>query len=255
MRPPKIWITHLSVAPWICAEIWDAYLKRAEEILGDRLIRLDHRDPVRRVADTRNREGKFIVGFEKNQDRRWLAGRFEKSEVTFSIDLHEDAVDRQGRSTTNSLTISLPQKTDGATIKELFEFGNSHLMSFYAYSDLQPVITGKGNRHQRLTPGLDIQRELPGIFWLTYFGPAYTKFFGADRISSPKEIRALDGGGVTICLGDSPGLLSTEREQAEHELGARSFAGHGGMKREGEFALTLAALGGQPKVNLKGKTS
>jgi hypothetical protein len=40
----------------------------------------------------------------------------------------------------------------------------------------------------------------------------------------------------------SPDLLTCEREQAENDLGPQSFAGHGLLKREGEFALTLAAL-------------
>ena len=79
MKLPKIWITHLSVAPWTSAETWDSYLQQAETILRDRLIRLDHRDPVRRVADTRNNEGEFIVAFESHHDRRWVSGRFEKS--------------------------------------------------------------------------------------------------------------------------------------------------------------------------------
>lgn len=254
MRAPKIWITHLSVAPWLSAETWDVYLRQAETILGDRLIRLDHRDPVRRVADTRNSEGKFIVAFEEKQDSRWVAGKFAKSDVTFSIELHEDAVDRHGRPTTNNMTISFSQKTDIAKIKDLFEFGNSHLMSFYSYSDLQPVITGMGNSHQRLTPGFDIQRELPRIFWLTYFGPAYRRFFGLDRISDANKVRASHGGGITICLGESPSLLSNEREEAEHEFGAQSFAGHGVLKREGEFEPTLAGLRGPPKINLKGRT-
>ena len=81
---------------------------------------------------------------------------------------------------------------------------------------------------------------------MTYFGPAYTQFFGAERLLGLKQAQIQEGGGATICLGASPGLLISEREQAENELGPQSFAGHGLLKREGEFALTLAALRGEP---------
>ncbi|QND59587.1 hypothetical protein [Mesorhizobium huakuii] len=245
MKAPRIWITHLSVAPWTSAQTWDTYLRRAETTLGDRLIRLDHRDPVRRVADSRNGEGEFIVEFEKNHNSRWVAGKFEKSGVTLNIHFHKGPFDQYARPTHNSITLVLPQKTDRSTIRDLFALGNSHLTPFYSYSDLQPVMTEKGNRHQRLTPGFDIERELVGVFWLTYFGPAYTRFFGAERLLDLYGTQMSDNGGVTLCLGEAPGLLTTEREQAERDLGAQSFAGHGVLKRQGEFALTLAALRGQ----------
>jgi len=232
----------MSVAPWTSAESWDIYLRTVEHILDDRLVRLDDRDPVRRPADTASSQGKFIVDFEKSHDRRWVSGKFEKSKVTFSIDTYREPVDAYGQPTRNHMTVILPQETDLGKIKELFDFGNAHVSPFYSYADLQPIITEKGKRHQRLTSGFDIERELPGVFWLTFFGPAYTQFFGTERLSSLTQAQMLDGGGTTIRLGASPGLLTFEREQAENGVGPQSFAGHGLLKQEGEFALTLAAL-------------
>ncbi len=242
MTAPKIWISHFSVASWTVAEAWDTYFRTAERILGDRLTKLDHRDPVRRTADTQNHEGNFVVEFEKNHVSRSVAGKFERSKVWFSVNFYTGPTDQYGRETYNYITIHLPQNTDLSTIFNLFEFGNSHLKAFYSYSDLQPVITEKGKLHQRSTSGFDIERELVGVFWLTYFGPAYGDFFGRERMLGFKGAIIGSNGDASICLGKAPSFLTSEREQAEQHLGAKSFAGHGILKRPGEFALTIADL-------------
>lgn len=242
MKAPQIWISHFSVASWTVAEAWDIYFRTAERILDDRLTKLDHRDPVRRTADTQNHEGKFVVEFEKNHSSRWVAGKFERSKIWFSVNFYTGTTDQYARETYNHLTIRIPQKTDSSKIYNLFEFGNSHLKAFYSYSDLQPVITEKGKLHQRSTSGFDIERELVGVFWLTYFGPAYSDFFGRERMLGLRGAIIGSNGDASICLGKAPSFLTSEREQAEQHLGARSFAGHGILKRPGEFVLTLADL-------------
>ena len=56
-----------------------------EEVLSDRLVKLDTNDPIRRKADTLKSEGDFMVAFKAKEDSRWLFGSFERTRVQLAI--------------------------------------------------------------------------------------------------------------------------------------------------------------------------
>jgi hypothetical protein len=82
---------------------------------------------------------------------------------------------------------------------------------------------------------------LPGVFWLTYFGPHYCHFFGRERLKELEQASAGPDKGITLQLAESPGEVPAGlREMLERRLGRDSFAGTTGTdgpKEDGEYAL------------------
>lgn len=243
MSEGELWITHYSVRSWGSAGEWDDYLRGVESLLEDRLIKLDVTDPIRRKADVGSGEGKFIVEFGQKEESRWLWGRFEKTKIEINIEHSKSPVDSFGRHTKNQITFYIPERmTFGPDVRrviELFHLGNESFGAFYAYADFKKVICAK----KPSTPSLDISRELLGVFWLTYFGPAYCSFFGRDRLLQMEQATDGPADGITLQLAESPGQVpDNSRCTLEREIAPESFAGSGGLKERGEHALTLAQL-------------
>jgi len=243
MKADELWITHYSVSSWMSAKDWDDYLRAVETILGDRLIKLDDNDPVRRKADTKSGEGSFVVQFGELEDSRWVSGRFEKSKIEIELTNYKTGKDSFGRLRENRLKIFVPERmTFGPDVRkviELFRLGNESFGAFYAYADFKKVLCAK----KPSTPSLDISRELLGVFWLTYFGPAYCSFFGRDRLLHLQQATEGPADGITLQLAESPSQVpDNNRGTLEREIAPESFAGNGGSKERGEHALTLAHL-------------
>lgn len=243
MTTNELWITHYSVCSWMSAKDWDDYLRTVETVLGDRLVKIDDTDPIRRKADTKRGEGSFVVQFGEREDSRWVRGKFEKTKVEIEVQHYKSGKDSFGRERQNLLTIFIPERmTFGPDLRkviELFHLGNESFGAFYAYADFKKVICAK----KPSTPSLDISRELLGVFWLTYFGPAYCSFFGRDRLLQMEQATDGPADGITLQLAESPSQVpDNSRGTLEREIAPESFAGNGGPKERGEHALTLAQL-------------
>lgn len=238
-----LWISHYSVCSWMSAKNWDDYLRKVEAVLGDRLVKLDDTDPIRRKADTKRGKGSFVVQFGEREDSRWVRGKFEKTKIEIEVQHYKSGKDSFGRERQNLLTIFIPERMafgpDLCKVLELFHLGNESFGAFYAYADFKKEICTK----KPSTPSLDISRELLGVFWLTYFGPPYCAFFGRDRLLRLQSATDGPAGGITLQLAESPGQVpDNSRGLLEHEIAAESFAGNGGSKERGEHALTLGQL-------------
>jgi len=225
------------------AKNWDSYLRMAETVLGDRLMKIDDTDPIRRKADTKRGEGSFVIQFGEREDSRWVRGKFEKTKVEIEIQHYRLGKDSFGRERQNLLTIFIPERMtfgpDLFKVIKLFQLGNENLGAFYAFADFKKVICAK----KPSTPSLDISRELLGVFWLTYFGAPYCKFFGRDKLLGLQPATDGPAGGITLQLAESPGQVPDDsRGILECEIATESFAGNGGSKERGEHALTLAQL-------------
>ena len=238
-----IWITHYSLCPWTSAKAWDDYFQAVETALGDRLLKLDDTDPVRRKADTKKGEGSFVIQLGENEASRWLRGRFEKTKIEIEIQHYKTGRDSFGRPRENRLSFYVPQKVasgpDVQRLIELFAIGNEKLGAFYAFADLKEVICAK----KPSTPSLDLSLELLGIFWLTYFGVRYCDFFTRSRLQNLREGIPGPTDGITLQLANSPEQVGLEhRSFIEAKLGELSFAGYGKFKTPGRHALTLEDL-------------
>ena len=103
---------------------------------------------------------------------------------------------------------------------QLFALGNRVLKPFYATADTERNLASKSKRSGY---GVDLQAELSGVFWLTYFNKPYRDFFGREKFASIPEVTS-QRGGVTIRLGDSPRDYNAARRlQIEAILGKQCF--------------------------------
>ena len=115
------------------------------------------------------------------------------------------------------------------------------LHTFYSYGDIATQLSLK----KKSTGAVDIQAELLGVFWLTYFNDAYVKFFSAERFRDLDGIVSHVGNGMTVELGKRPNELSEDkRKNAALVLGKDSFVDVADLagKRPGKFALTFQQL-------------
>ena len=239
----ELWISHLSARRWTNSAVWDVYLRALQDMLGDRLVKLDINDPAKRNANVDSGEGKFVTQFGDLEDSRWLWGKFENTRIEFEIHHYKAGMDSFGRHRENSITFYIPEKmTFGPALSRLvslFHLSNEHLDAFYAYADFKNVIC----RKKPSTPSLDISRELLGVFWLTFFGHRYSAFFGRERLLCLEQSSEGPGNGITLQLAETPGQIPDDaRVGIEQKIGLESFAGTGEQKASGQYVLTLAQL-------------
>lgn len=217
-----------SVQLWNDSTVWDQYLKNIEVILGDRLTRLDEKDPTRRRADVENGEGVYITNFDDLQGSRWLFGEFAKTKINLMLVLNKNYINSLGRSVYNYINFYIPipenpSVSELARLIQFFELTVENLKVFYAYSDFKEEILTKKSCGGG---AIDIATELPGIFWLTYLCPKYCEFFNHHTISSLRGAQKGSGGGMTIRLAESPFQVGpNDRRDAETTLGKKYFAG------------------------------
>lgn len=227
---------------WMSAEMWDDYLRNIELILGDRIQKLDSKDPARRKADTRTGEGSFMVNFGDREDSRWVIGKFEKTKIWFEVRHMKTGMDSFGRLCDNAIKFYIPHRMsfglNAEKLTRLFALTHQQLGSFFAYADFKDVICSR----KPSTPSLDISCELLGVFWLTYFGPAYRAFFGS-KLDDVAGLTVDPNGGATLQLAETPSqVAATTCEEIIERLGSASFANGGPPKERGKFALMLQQL-------------
>ncbi len=246
MNGCDIWMTHLSMKSWMSAEAWDTYFREIEQIIGDRIVKLDLNDPARRKADTKAGEGSFVINFGVHEDSRWVYGKFDKTKIEFEIRHFKTGFDSFGRLCENSIQFYIPHRMnfgpDAEKLVRLFALTCQRLGSFFAYADFKDIICSR----KPCTPSLDVSRELLGVFWLTHFGLFYKAYFG-NKLEGVPGLTVDPNGGATLQLGETPlQVAETTREEIIKQLGSASFATGGPPKERGQFALTLQQLADSP---------
>lgn len=234
-------MSHYSVSSWMSALGWDKYLRGVEDILNDRLVRLDDNDPVRRKSSTDS--GSFIITFGEREASRWLRGRFEKTRIELEIQHYKSGTDSFGRRRENILTFYIPGKfnivPNVVRLIQLFRLNNELHSAFYGYADYRGIICAK----RPSTPSLDLSRELLGMFWLTYFGARYCAYFKRERLMTYRGASVGPADGITFQLADAvQNIQNDERRSLESSIGSHSFAGGGEEKEVGQYALSLDQL-------------
>ncbi|MFO0898125.1 MAG: hypothetical protein U0836_11935 [Pirellulales bacterium] len=242
--PVDLWVYHFSCQPLLSADDWAAYFEEAQRILGASISHFDENDPVRRrvkPGDSRAL-GEYAIAFGEHESSRQVFGRMASIGLEFDTNLH-----RETRVWPNSVTwyFRNPATTDCSLadkVRALFRLGNRRLESFYAFADLQPVMSAKGKASGR---SVDLFAELLGVFWLTYFGPHYVKFIGRDRLAQLEGVQGYFDEGATLSLGETVSDVPADlRRQVEALLRPRLFvdpADHTD-KRPGQFALSAEQL-------------
>jgi hypothetical protein len=121
--------------------------------------------------------------------------------------------------------------------------------SFYALGDRITIIAMK----KKPSGAVDIQRELLGIFWLTYFNKKYVHFLGQDKFVSivnskfDTEVNSEfdTDGGLTLTTGTDLDNTSPETSlQIEKQIGTEHFVDPNSREEKaiGKFALPFESL-------------
>ncbi|WP_404307781.1 hypothetical protein [Neorhodopirellula lusitana] len=241
----EIWIKSHSVETWCDPNIWSKFFGELEEILSAKLTNLDINDPPKRKVG-RNEiasAGTYVTQFGPDKVSRWIFGRFKDAKVDFTIHHHKTLrVDVNDFS--NSLTFFFAESicadvVKNRTIERLFDLTNECFSPFYSFTDLIDMIVKK----KKSRGAVNLQQELIGVFWLTYFNGKYVEFFGDDRFRS--ELATPCDRGMKIKLGSQPiNIGPTIRADLEAELGAKHFVDpkSSRSKKAGEAALLFSEL-------------
>lgn len=233
-------ISVLSKSDWSSADFWNTYLGNLQLILSDKLSKLDNRDPVKRASNSVITDGEFISKANKSDNRNWIYGKFKKSRIEIQINWSVNPVDEYGRSKYNYLEIYIPMKLPNdlsyLKITELFKYTNLHLQGFYGYGGLSENFRNIKDNSRRL----DFDRELPGIFWLTYFNKQYVDFFKLKEKLDGYKFEENDAGGITVILSHSPiELEEQDCRKLEEHICSRSFFRNSEFNQIGEYVIPL----------------
>jgi hypothetical protein len=102
--------------------------------------------------------------------------------------------------------------------------------------------------------GLDVGQSLPGIYWLTYFGPKSVTRLGRARLEAlPVRSISLQGKGILLILRDSP-LEGSVDERCQHDERMKCYLGRECFFDIKDCALSISDLPSQNRErNLDGR--
>lgn len=221
----ECWIDILGVTPWVDPKVWVEFYSLAEEILSAKLTSLDTNDPPRRKIKRAEFEqtGEFTTNFGFNEQSRWIFGRYKVAKVEMTLQ-HYKSPRLDERDFPNSLTLYFPdgycESDEGAErIERMFTLSNRLLNPFYSFAELRNIIAKKKKPYG----AVNIQEELLGVFWLTFFNNKYVEYFGRDKLGGVPQA-SFDSHGVILKLSKKPtDCNEIERKQLENLLGKESF--------------------------------
>jgi hypothetical protein len=240
----ELWLGHCSCMSWLDAARWKEYFSKVEEILGAAITHLDENDPLRRRVQPGHATqfARYMISFGQEEGSRIVFGKMASIRATFTISHYRNYRDP---GFANSIDWYFPpvfaeNASRLAEIRSLFDCGNTVMSPFYAYSDAETQITIKNQEW-----AVDLEAELLGVFWLTYFNDRYVEFIGKDKFEKLRRIGVKFNGGATLDLGESPRSVPEGlRAQAQGILGRKLFVEpeKGRRKRRGTYALTYEQL-------------
>jgi len=200
--------------------LWVKLFNELEILFGQKLSHLDINDPMRKKVSDLEIAADYICAIGEVESSRKVFGKFGKSKIELSISIFREAT-----LFPNSLSIHFPEDvTDDQEglfmLRNAFEESNRCLKPFYSICDSMNMIA----RKRKVTGyAVDLQAELIGVFWLTYFNKAYINYFKESKFQE-LPIRQIEGlGGRMVELGESPFSVIVTRNQIEALLGKESF--------------------------------
>lgn len=237
----ELWIAHHSIDAWQEPSRWTGYFDEAQRLLGSPLTHLDVNDPMKRKVASLTDAGNFVCAFKAHEDSRWLFGKCAGIGIELSVQ-HYRRLGHYPNTLKWHVPPSFVEKPENRQrLKALFDLGNRTFKPFYAYADDVAQIASK----KKSSGAVDIQAELLGAFWLTYFSAAYVTFFSSEKFDRLSGVERGSDGSVTMVLGNSPESVANElREQVVTTLGPQSFVNRKDVlgKQRGRFALTFPQL-------------
>jgi hypothetical protein len=236
----EIFVSLCSVENWAEPRLWSVFFQRAQRVFG-RLLRIDTRDPVRRRVSSLDNAAHYVSEFAPKEISRWIFGEFEEPGIELTITHYREPVARG-----NDLLVSLPlsfleEKGAAKQVGELLTFGGETLGAFWGYCEKVSRLRAIKKKHGPV----NLEVELPGIFWMNYLNAAYVNFFGKENVARTGCAGLGANGAATLILGPHPDAVSEEiRNSVAKELGEDAFVNGDGHKRKapGEHVLTFEQI-------------
>jgi len=216
----EIQMTFYSLLNLFDRGLWVKLISELERIFRHKLSHLDVNDPMRKKVSDLETASDYICSIGEQESSRKIFGKFGKSKIEISISIFREAT-----LFPNSLSIHFPEKVASNQeglfmLRNAFDESNRCLKPFYSICDSMDTIAAK-----RKSTGyaVDLQAELIGAFWLTYFNKAYVDYFEESKFQEipSRQIEGLDGSIVE--LGESPFSVNVARDHVEALLGKESF--------------------------------
>lgn len=239
----ELWIKLYAVNPWMDSAVWDLFFARIESVLGDKVTKLDDKDPPRRLLTTKDerQKGEFVVSFPPSSVTRWVFGKFKKNKIDIAI--HHHLSPRHGVADhPNSMSIYISGLKSGIELSErvlsIFKVAVDLLQPFYAFADIKDYVVLK----KRQSGAVNLQQELIGFFWLTYFNDKYADYLSiALKCPNVEKWRC----GVFVRIAEDPCSAAADLRQAlEDCIGREYFVDplDNGFKPAGRHALLFSEL-------------
>jgi hypothetical protein len=214
----------------VCDMLDPSNLARSGKVLDDcpiaTVTRLDTNDPLRRKASG-FQEGLLGI-LEDNPDKNsmWInstSGGKERFESYYHLRPFGEAYPLSGLSDVDngysSISWNLSRqsidKEEIDELKKLFIDVAIASEAFYGMSTELTMYTQRTDLMQLAAVNMfnvrsypDFGRELPDVYWLNYFGPAYVELWGqkkVDRLSEKYFVEKLGNGG--ICVQTTPEVV------------------------------------------------
>ncbi len=216
----EIQMTFYSLLNLFDRSLWVKLFSELERVFGQKLSHLDVNDPMRKKVSDLDAAADYICAIGEAESSRKVFGKFGRCKIELSISIFKEAT-----LFPNSLSIHFPEKVTGdheglCMLRNAFEESNRCLKPFYSICDSMDTIASK---RKATGYAVDLQAELIGVFWLTYFNKAYVDYFEESKFQEVpgRQIEGLDGSMVD--LGGSPFAVTVARTQVEALLGKESF--------------------------------
>lgn len=220
---------------------WIRSLESFELASAKPVTRLGRRDrPPKRLGRTLEELAAEVVYFGPKEESTTVFGELEAVKGAFTIDhrrIPHALIDHSVHLAFEFVPQVAPESQRVAALGSLPPLAVC-LNAYYGYADTFAHVKLKKLPYGAVRPN----EHLTGIFWLTWFGPAYVEFFGRDRLMALPQASAQPNGGVLLKLGESPEAVPPGlRREIEVYLGEKTFADANDPERKppGKYALTL----------------
>src|SRR4029077_11295862 len=196
------------------------YIPETVEISGLKgklRFNLDEMESLSKRWDSETPISTWILSRERPMQIRVTVGKGRLPFEPFSIDIEQAYFGAPGRS--------------AEFLSVVREFYN---ILHPAYSEARVFEMARSYQSPlgRVTPGMDLERGLPEIYWANFLGQEYVEMFGKERVYSAPcySIEPLSDGGALLLLSSSPldylndpEGLDTRRSDIKKHLGLEAF--------------------------------
>ena len=217
-KQDEIVIQFFSRSPWDAPALWSQFYSILNVTVGEFPSRLDTNDPLRRQFNdySLKENSEYTCQFGPKEMSRVMFGSYPKNKCHFSLHIYKSL-----SSHTSSLNLYLPSSKNELA-EELFNQLSILLEPIYAYSYYQRHVSAKKRADFF---AVDMEQELVGVFWLTFFCKTYVNYFGRDKFQYSNGVEASESDkGIIIKLSDSPITVEPDtRTLIEEIIGKNSF--------------------------------